>query len=133
MAHTTSHILVTGGTGYIGSRDCKALFHGGYTPITFDNPVYGHRWAVKWGPLEEGDILDRNCLDEVLEKYKPGAVMHFAAYAYVGESVLDPGKNYRNNVAGSVNLLEALRDHDVKNLVFSSTCATYGAQRLISV
>jgi len=126
MAHTANNILVTGGAGYIGSHACKALFHADYTPITFDNLVYGHRRAVKWGPLEEGDILNRNRLDEVLEKYKPSAVIHFAAYAYVGESVLDPGKYYRNNVAGSVNLFEALRDHDIKILIFSSTCATYG-------
>ena len=126
MAHTTNHILVTGGAGYIGSHACKALSLAGYTPIAFDNLVYGHRWAAKWGPLEEGDVLDRGRLDEVLDKYKPAAVMHFAAYAYVGESVLDPGKYYRNNVAGTVNLLEALRDHDIKSLIFSSTCATYG-------
>jgi UDP-arabinose 4-epimerase len=76
--------------------------------------------------LEEGDILDRGRLEEVLKKYKPSAVMHFAAYAYVGESVENPGKYYRNNVAGTVNLLEALRDNDIKKLIFSSTCATYG-------
>ena len=126
MTQTKKAILVTGGAGYIGSHACKALAQAGYTPIAFDNLVYGHRWAVQWGALEEGDILDRSRVDEVLEKYKPAAVMHFAAYAYVGESVQNPGKYYRNNVAGTINLLEALRDHDIGKLVFSSTCATYG-------
>ena len=98
----------------------------GYLPVTYDNLAYGHEWAVKWGPLEQGDILDRARLDEVMNRYKPKAVMHFAAFAYVGESVADPGKYYRNNVLGSLTLLEAMRDHNVRHLVFSSTCATYG-------
>ena len=120
------NILVTGGAGYIGSHACKALAQAGYTPVSFDNLVYGHRQAVQWGPLEEGDIADRNALDAVITKYRPTAVMHFAAYAYVGESVQDPGKYYRNNVAGSLTLLEALRDHGIDKFIFSSTCATYG-------
>ena len=120
------NILVSGGAGYIGSHACKALALSGYTPISFDNLVYGHPWAVRWGPLEVGDIADRSRLDEVIEKYQPSAVMHFAAYAYVGESVRDPGKYYRNNVAGSLTLLETVRDHNIDNLIFSSTCATYG-------
>ena len=126
MTQAAKPILVTGGAGYIGSHACKALAQAGYTPIAFDSLVYGHRWAVQWGPLEKGDILDRSRLDEVLEKYEPAAVMHFAAYAYVGESVQNPGKYYRNNVAGTINLLEALRDHNIGQLIFSSTCATYG-------
>jgi len=126
MVNTGKAILVTGGAGYIGSHACKALARAGYTPIAFDNLVYGHRWSVQWGPLEEGDILDRGRLEEVLQKYEPAAVMHFAAYAYVGESVENPGKYYRNNVAGTVNLLEALRDNGIEKLIFSSTCATYG-------
>ena len=121
-----NNILVTGGAGYIGSHACKALFKAGYTPITFDNLVYGHERAVKWGPFERGDILDRARLDEVLDQYKPLAIVHFAAYAYVGESVIDPGKYYNNNVVGSLNLLEAARDHGISKFVFSSTCATYG-------
>jgi UDP-arabinose 4-epimerase len=92
----------------------------------YDSLVYGHEWAVKWGPLERGDILDRRRLDDVLCRYKPSAIMHFAAFAYVGESVADPGKYYRNNVAGSLTLLEAARDHGIGQFVFSSTCATYG-------
>ena len=81
------NVLVTGGAGYIGSHTCKALAKAGVTPVAFDNLVMGHAEAVKWGPLERGDILDRPRLDAVLEKYKPSAVLHFAAYAYVGESV----------------------------------------------
>ncbi len=120
------NILVTGGAGYIGSHACKALAQAGYTPVTYDNLVYGHRWAVRWGPLEVGDIADRARLDAVIAQYRPAAVMHFAAYAYVGESVQDPGKYYRNNVAGTLTLLEAMRDHGIDTLIFSSTCATYG-------
>lgn len=119
-------ILVTGGAGYIGSHACKALATNGYEPISYDNLVYGHEWAVQWGPLEVGDIADRNRLEEVFKKYNPSAVMHFAAYAYVGESVRDPGKYYRNNIAGSLTLLEFMRDHEIRDIVFSSTCATYG-------
>jgi UDP-arabinose 4-epimerase len=122
----TRNVLVTGGAGYIGSHACKALSKAGYLPIAYDNLVYGHEWAVKWGPLEEGDILDRARLDAVLAKYRPQAAMHFAAFTYVGESVSDPAKYYRNNVDGSLTLLEALRDQGIKNFVFSSTCATYG-------
>lgn len=120
------NIFVTGGAGYIGSHTCKALSKAGYTPVSYDNLVYGHRWAVQWGPLEVGDIADRARLDEVIDHYCPKAVMHFAAFAYVGESVQDPGKYYRNNVAGTLTLLEAMRDHGIDKLIFSSTCATYG-------
>ena len=124
-------ILVTGGAGYIGSHVCKALALAGYLPVTYDNFVYGHPWAVKWGPLEQGDITDRRRLDEVLYKHRPKAALHFAAYAYVGESVKDPGKYYRNNVVGSLTLIESLRDHGIENLIFSSTCATYGIPKMI--
>jgi UDP-arabinose 4-epimerase len=124
-------ILVTGGAGYIGSHACKALAEAGYLPVTFDNLVHGHRWAVRWGPFVQGDILNRAALDAAFREFKPAAVMHFAAFAYVGESVTDPGKYYGNNVAGSLNLLEAMRDWNVEQMVFSSTCATYGVpQRL---
>jgi UDP-arabinose 4-epimerase len=120
------NILVTGGAGYIGSHACKALAQAGYTPIAYDNLVYGHREAVRWGPLEVADIADRARLDAVIAQYRPEAVMHFAAYAYVGESVQDPAKYYRNNVAGTLTLLEALVHHGIRHIVFSSTCATYG-------
>jgi UDP-arabinose 4-epimerase len=122
-----TNILVTGGAGYIGSHTCKALAAAGLTPVTYDNMVYGHDWAVKWGPLVRGDILDRAELDAVFAEYKPAAVLHFAAFAYVGESVSDPEKYYRNNVAGSLSLLSAMRRAGCRNIVFSSTCATYGA------
>jgi UDP-arabinose 4-epimerase len=126
QSNNTKNILVTGGAGFIGSHTCKALDRAGYTPIACDNLVYGHRWAVQWGPLEQGDIADRAWLDTLIEHYRPLAVIHFAAYAYVGESVLNPGKYYRNNVAGTITLLEAMRDHGIKHVIFSSTCATYG-------
>ncbi|QKT04321.1 UDP-glucose 4-epimerase GalE [Ectothiorhodospiraceae bacterium 2226] len=119
-------ILVTGGAGYIGSHTCKALAAAGYRPIVLDNLVYGHRWAVKWGALVEGDVRDAAILDHVFSQYRPEAVLHFAAYAYVGESVGAPGKYYANNVAASVALLEAMRRHGCANLVFSSTCAIFG-------
>lgn len=126
-------IIVTGGAGYIGSHACKTLARAGYTPVSFDNLVNGHPWAVRWGPLETGDIADRARLDEVIEKYQPAAVMHFAAYAYVGESVQDPGKYYRNNVAGTLTLLEAMRDHGIDKMIFSSTCATYGIPNRVPI
>lgn len=119
-------VIVIGGAGYVGSHACKALARAGYLPVVYDNLCYGHEWAVKWGPLEQGDILDRRRLEEVLVRYQPGAVMHFAAFAYVGESVTDPGRYYRNNVTGTLNLLETMRDLHISRIVFSSTCATYG-------
>ncbi|WP_031388414.1 UDP-glucose 4-epimerase GalE [Desulfonatronum thiodismutans] len=119
-------ILVTGGAGYIGSQTCKALAVAGFRPVTLDNLVYGHEWAVRWGELVKGDILDRAALDALFAAHAPKAVIHFAAYAYVGESVADPQKYYRNNVAGSLSLLEGMLRHGCRRIVFSSTCATYG-------
>jgi UDP-arabinose 4-epimerase len=119
-------ILVVGGAGYIGSHTCKRLAQAGFTPVTYDSLVTGHRHAVKWGPLVVGDILDAASLDEAFRTHRPDAVMHFAAFAYVGESVTDPAKYYLNNVAGTLSLLEAMRRAGVKSIVFSSTCATYG-------
>src|SRR5262245_56709030 len=121
-----SIILVTGGAGYVGSHACKALAANGLHPVTYDSLVSGHDWAVRWGPLVKGDILDCDRLDQVLGHYRPSAVLHFAAYAYVGESMTDPSRYYRNNVAGTINLLEVMRKHGVRQLVFSSTCSTYG-------
>ena len=119
-------ILVTGGAGYIGAHACKALAAAGYTPVTYDSLVYGHERAVKWGPFEKGDILDAARLAEVMTRHKPSAVMHFAAFAYVGESVTDPAKYYHNNVVGTLSLLDTARAHGIDRVVFSSTCATYG-------
>jgi UDP-arabinose 4-epimerase len=124
-------VVVIGGAGYIGSHACKALAQAGYLPVVYDSLCYGHDWAVKWGPLERGDILDRKRLDGVLSRYRPDSVMHFAAFAYVGESVADPGRYYRNNVAGSLTVLEAMRDLGIARIVFSSTCATYGLPEIL--
>mgnify|MGYP001563436163 CR=1 FL=1 len=126
-------VLVTGGAGYIGSHACKALRRSGYLPVVYDNLVYGHREDVKWGPFVKGSLSDHGRLEFVFRNFKPIAVMHFAAFAFVGESVTDPGKYYRNNVGGSLCLLEAMRDFEVPHLVFSSTCATYGVPLQIPI
>lgn len=123
-----TNILVTGGAGYIGSHACKALARAGYTPVTFDNLSTGWQDSVKFGPFEEGDLLDRARVDEVLAKHKPAAIMHFAAFSQVGESMENPGKYWRNNVLGSLNLIEAAVASSCENFVFSSTCATFGDQ-----
>ncbi|AQS46642.1 UDP-glucose 4-epimerase GalE [Thioclava nitratireducens] len=122
------HVLVTGGAGYIGSHACKALAAAGYVPVCFDNFSTGWKEAVKFGPVEEGDLADRARLDEVFAKYQPIAVMHFAALSLVGESMKDPAKYWRANVNCALNLIEAAVDADCRNFVFSSTCATYGDQ-----
>lgn len=126
-------ILVTGGAGYIGSHACKALAAGGFEPITYDNLSRGNRWAVQWGPLEVGGIADEARLREVLEKYKPAAVIHFAAFAYVGESVENPNLYYQNNVCGSASLLRTISQWQPIPVVFSSTCATYGVPEQIPI
>ena len=119
-------VLVTGGAGYIGSHACKALAHAGYLPITYDNLSRGNRWAVKWGPIEEGDIADSSRVSAVLNTYKPVALMHFAAYAYVEESVQQPLLYYRNNFAATAALLDALLKFSPIPVIFSSSCASYG-------
>jgi UDP-glucose-4-epimerase GalE len=119
-------ILIVGGAGYIGSQTAKRVAQAGLAPVVFDNLVYGHRWAVKWGPLVEGDLADGALIARVLKEHAVTAVVHFAAYAYVGESVTHPRKYYRNNVAGTLNLLDAMVDAGVRDIVFSSTCAVYG-------
>jgi UDP-arabinose 4-epimerase len=119
-------ILIVGGAGYIGSQTAKAVARAGLEPVVFDNLVHGHRWAAKWGPLVEGDLSDRALLDRVLAEHHVTAVIHFAAYAYVGESVTNPRKYFHNNVTGTLTLLDALIDRGVRDIVFSSTCATYG-------
>ena len=121
-------VLVTGGAGYIGAHACKALKAAGFTPVTFDNLSTGWEAAVKFGPFEKGDLLDRARLDDVFAKHQPVAVMHFAALSQVGESMQLPGKYWRNNAAGSLNLIEAMLAAGCKHIVFSSTCATYGDQ-----
>lgn len=123
-----TNILVTGGAGYIGSHACKALKAAGYTPVTYDNLSTGWQEAVKFGPFEQGDLTDRARLDQIFAAYQPVAVMHFAALSQVGESMREPGLYWHNNVAGSLNLLQAAVQAGCKNFVFSSTCATYGDQ-----
>ncbi len=119
-------VLVTGGAGYIGSHACKVLKAAGYVPVTYDNLITGWRDAVKFGPLVEGDLSDRAALDAAFAEHQPIAVMHFAALSQVGESMTDPGGYWRNNVCGSLSLIEAAVAAGVKSFVFSSTCATYG-------
>jgi len=119
-------ILVTGAAGYIGSHACKALAQPGFERIGVDNLSRAGRTAIPGGPLIVADIGDRAVIDDVLRTYRPVAAMHFAAYAYVGESVLQPALYYRNNVVGSLTLLEALIAAGIDKIVFSSTCATYG-------
>lgn len=119
-------IIVTGGAGYIGSHACKILNKLGFNPITIDNLSVGHKSAVKWGPFVHADLKDKDALDKTFSKYKPCAVMHFAADALVAESVINPGKYYENNVYSTVVLLEQMVKHNIRNFIFSSSCATYG-------
>ena len=121
-----ANVLVTGGAGYIGSHACKALTAAGFTPVTFDNLITGWREAVKFGPFIQGDLLNKPEIDAVFAQYKPVAVMHFAALSQVGDSMKHPGSYWRNNVQGSLNLIEAAVEAECRNFVFSSTCATYG-------
>lgn len=126
-------VIVTGGAGYIGSHACKALALAGYRPVSYDNLVHGHRWAVRWGPLEVGELTDGARLDAVIAAYRPVAVLHFAAYTAAGESVAEPGKYYANNVYGLLSLLGAMRRAGLNRLVFSSTAAVYGTPRYVPI
>jgi UDP-arabinose 4-epimerase len=126
-------VLVTGGAGYIGSHACKALAAAGHTPIVYDNLRTGHAWAVKWGPLEHGDINDLASLSDAMRRHRPEAVINFAALAYVGESVARPDFYYRTNAAGMITLMQAMRLHDVGAIVLSSSCATYGIPARIPI
>lgn len=126
-------VLVTGGAGYIGSHTCKALRAAGYTPVVYDNLVYGHKHAVKWGILVEGELADRELLKATILLHEPVAVIHFAAYLFVGESVTDPAKYYDNNIAGTLALLDVMRETDVKSIVFSSTAAVYGLPEVVPI
>ncbi len=120
------NVLVTGGAGFIGSHTCKQLARAGFVPIVYDNLSTGHLHAVKWGPFVQGDLEDKAKLASVIQRYQPQGVLHFAANALVVESMHEPEKYYRNNVAGTLALLEVLRQSGVNRLVFSSSCATYG-------
>ena len=126
-------VLVTGGAGYVGSHACKALTLAGFTPVTFDNFSTGNRWAVRFGPLEPGDILDLATLHLAFKRHRPIAVMHFAGAALVGESMREPALYWRQNLAGTLNLVEACRIHEVGAFVFSSTCAVYGTPERVPI
>jgi UDP-arabinose 4-epimerase len=119
-------IIVTGGAGYVGSHAAKTLAAAGYLPITVDNLSRGYQWAVRWGPIETGDLLDSEFITAVLRKWQPEAVMHFAGLIAVGESVADPARYYRNNVTATLNLLDAMHGCGIARIVFSSTAAVYG-------
>ena len=119
-------MLVTGGAGFIGSHTAKALARGGYQVVVFDNLSAGHRAAVRWGPLVEGDIRDVAAVRAALRRHDVSAVLHFAAFLDVGESVRDPMRYYRNNVDGALGVIEAMLAESVPRFIFSSTCATYG-------
>ena len=121
-----SVVIVTGGAGYIGSHTAKALRKAGFTPVTVDNLSRGSEQAVRWGPFEKADIRDSAAIENIFKRYRPAIVLHFAALAYVGESVSDPYLYYRNNVTGTLSLLEVMRAAECDKIVFSSTCATYG-------
>jgi UDP-arabinose 4-epimerase len=123
---TGASVLVTGGAGYIGSHACKALAAAGYRPIAFYNLSLGHRWAVRWGPLIEADLLDGAAIAAALREHQVTAVIHFAASAYVGDSMRNPAAYYQNNVLTTLKLLSAMLTAGVKNFVFSSSCSVYG-------
>jgi UDP-arabinose 4-epimerase len=126
-------ILVTGGAGFIGSHTCKALAENGFAPVSFDNLSRGHRDFVRWGPLEQGDILNSADLDQAFKRHRPEAVIHFAALAYVGESFPQALEYYKTNVCGLINVVDAMVRHGVDKIVFSSSCATYGIPDVVPV
>jgi UDP-arabinose 4-epimerase len=125
--------LVTGGAGYIGSHTCKALAAAGHTPVVLDNLSTGHRWAVKWGPLVVADIADRSRVKSAVKEFGIGAVIHFAAHAYVGESVRKPQKYFDNNVTKTLALLDTLLEAGISKVVLSSSCATYGVPQKLPI
>jgi UDP-glucose-4-epimerase GalE len=126
LAGSSRAVLVTGGAGYIGSHAAKALHQAGYRVVVYDNLIAGHRGAVRYGDFVEGEVADVESVRRAIRRSEIFAVMHFAAFLDVGESVRDPFRYYRNNVAGALGVLEAMAAESVKHFVFSSTCATYG-------
>ncbi len=126
-------VLITGGAGYIGSHVIKALGELGYEVLVVDNLIKGHKEAVLFGKLEVLDIGDKDSMTEVLEQFKPDAVMHFAAFIEVGESVKNPRKYYENNTVKTLSLLDAMLECDVKNFIFSSTAAVYGNSEKVPI
>lgn len=128
-----ANILVTGGAGYIGSHACKELAAAGFSPVTLDNFSTGNRDAIKWGPWVEGDIRNTSLVSEVLSNHQIAAVMHFAAKAYVGESIHDPAVYYDTNVGGTISILAACRKAGIRDFIFSSSCATYGSPKVLPI
>ncbi len=126
-------VIVTGGAGYIGSHVAKELAQSNFVPVCLDNLSTGYQEAVKWGPLEVGDLNDNAFISKVLKNYEPLAVMHFAASCYVNESEENPYKYYKNNVLTTLNLLEAMKENHINRLIFSSSCATYGSPTVIPI
>jgi ABC-type multidrug transport system ATPase subunit len=122
----TPAVMVTGGAGFVGSHVCKALAQGGLQPVVYDNLSRGHRWAVQWGPLVEGDLADAARLEQAMREYRPLAVMHFASSIEAGLSVEDPATFYANNICNTLALLQAMRNHSIDRIVFSSSAAVYG-------
>ncbi|CDX19302.1 UDP-glucose 4-epimerase [Mesorhizobium sp. ORS 3324] len=132
MTHRRS-VLVTGGAGFIGSHTCKLLSAAGYLPVVYDNLSRGNQTAVAWGPLIVGDIRGRNALQRAIDAHPPEAIVHFAALAYVGESVSEPADYYSTNVAGTIAVLDAARANGIDKIIFSSSCATYGVPEELPV
>lgn len=130
---TRRPILVTGGAGFIGSHTCKLLSAAGYLPVVYDNLSRGNEKSVAWGPLVKGDIRDGKALARAITAYRPRAIIHFAALAYVGESVSEPAEYYSTNVTGTIAVLDAARTHGIDNIIFSSSCATYGVAESLPV
>ncbi len=119
-------VLVTGGAGYIGAHVCRALDASGYLPVAYDNLSHGHAWAVRWGPLEIGDLMDGARLEAVMRLYRPQAVIHLAGLIAAGDSVVDPTRYYHNNLAATLTLLDTMRTCGIHHLVFSSSAGVYG-------
>lgn len=133
FGNVMTNVLVTGGAGYIGSHVALALAAAGYHPIVYDNLSHGHRWAVQWGPLIEGDIADKDRLVTTIRDHDIKAVLHFASFIFVGESMSDPGKYFANNFSGTLSLVEAVRETGVRHIVFSSTAAVYGMPEIVPI
>ena len=127
------NILVTGGAGYIGSHTARLVENSGHKAFIFDNLSAGHKWAAEKSILIEADLSDQPAIRRAIEQYQIHAVIHFAAHAYVGESVLHPRKYFRNNIVNTLNLLDAMVDLSVKYIVFSSSCATYGVPEVVPI
>jgi UDP-glucose-4-epimerase GalE len=125
--------LIVGGAGFVGSQTAKLVAASGRTPVVFDNLSSGHRWALRWGAFEEGDLADRAAIDRVLARHQVEAVIDFAAHIEVGESVRNPRKYFRNNLVNTLNLLDAMVDQGIKDIVFSSTAAVYGDRLTVPI